>query len=125
MAEGKLDAAVVAERQPSGGIAFRLASGESLSTERATQLQVAMFGIAVLDWTSQNGAGAGFVAPTFDVAATGGPTAGGAPIPAVEFAGRRIVGATFAVLIFLTIIIYGMWVAAGVVAEKSAGSWSC
>jgi ABC-2 type transport system permease protein len=119
VAEGKLDAAVVAERQPTGGIAFRLASGESLSTERATQLQVAMFGIAVLDWTSQNGAGAGFVAPSFDVAASGGPTAGGAPIPAVEFAGRRIVGATFAVLIFLTIIIYGMWVAAGVVAEKS------
>jgi ABC-2 type transport system permease protein len=119
VADGKFDAAVIAARQASGGIAFRLASGESLSTERATQLQVAMFGIAVLDWTSQNGAGAGFVAPTFDVAATGGPTAGGAPIPAVEFAGRRIVGATFAVLIFLTIIIYGMWVAAGVVAEKS------
>jgi ABC-2 type transport system permease protein len=78
-----------------------------------------MFGIAVLDWTSQNGAGAGFVAPSFDVAASGGPTAGGAPIPAVELAGRRIVGATFAVLIFLTIINYGRWVAAGVVGEKS------
>lgn len=116
---GRLDALVVADRQPNGGIAFRLASGEALSTDRATQLQVAMFGIAVLDWTAQNGGGGGFIAPSFDVSAVGGPSAGGAPIPAVEFAGRRIVGAVFAVLIFLSIIIYGMWVAAGVVAEKS------
>jgi ABC-2 type transport system permease protein len=116
---GSLDALVVADRQPSGGIAFRLASGEALSTDRATQLQVAMFGIAVLDWTDQHGGGGGFVAPSFDIQAAAGPTAGGAPIPAIEFAGRRIVGAVFAVLIFLSIIIYGMWVAAGVVAEKS------
>jgi ABC-2 type transport system permease protein len=116
---GRLDALVVADRQPNGGIAFKLASGEALSTDRATQLQVAMFGIAVLDWTAEHGGGGGFVTPSFDVAAVGGPSAGGAPIPAIEFAGRRIVGAVFAVLIFLSIIIYGMWVAAGVVAEKS------
>ena len=116
---GRLDALVVADRQPSGAIAFRLESGESLSTDRATQLQVAMFGIAVLDWTAQNGGGAGFISPSFDIRAVGGPSAGGAPIPAAEFAGRRIVGAVFAILIFLSIIIYGMWVAAGVVAEKS------
>ena len=36
------------------------------------------------------------------------------------FAGRLIVGAVFGVLIFITIVIYGMWVAAGVVAEKSS-----
>jgi ABC-2 type transport system permease protein len=116
---GQLDALVIAERQPTGQISFELASGEALSTDRATQLQVAMFGIAVLDWTAQNGAGGGFISPSFVTTALGGPSAGGAPIPAVEFAGRRIVGAVFAVLIFLSIIIYGMWVAAGVVAEKS------
>ena len=119
VADDRLDALVIADRQPSGGIAFHMASGEALSTDRATQLQVAMFGIAVIDWTSTNSGTKGFVPPSFDVQAAGGPSSGGAPIPAIEFAGRRIVGATFAVLIFLTIIIYGMWVAAGVVAEKS------
>ena len=34
--------------------------------------------------------------------------------------GRRIVGVVFVVLIFITLVIYGMWVAAGVVAEKSS-----
>src|SRR5204862_6311915 len=35
-------------------------------------------------------------------------------------ASRLIVVAVFGVLIFITIVIYGMWVAAGVVAEKSS-----
>ena len=37
-----------------------------------------------------------------------------------RYASRLIVGAVFGVLIFITIVIYGMWVAAGVVAEKSS-----
>jgi ABC-2 type transport system permease protein len=37
-----------------------------------------------------------------------------------EYASRRIVGIVFVVLIFITLVIYGMWVAAGVVAEKSS-----
>ena len=36
------------------------------------------------------------------------------------FASRLIVGAVFGFLIFITIVIYGMWVAQGVVAEKSS-----
>ena len=49
-----------------------------------------------------------------------GPNAGGQPIGAAEFASRRVIGVVFVVLIFLTLVIYGMWVAAGVVAEKSS-----
>lgn len=118
--DGGLDALVVAERQPAGGIAFDLLTGEGLSTERATQLQVAMFGIAVIDWSSSQGGASGFVLPTFDIGSAAGPSPGSAPVSNVEFAGRRIVGMVFGVLMFITIVIYGMWVAAAVVAEKSS-----
>jgi ABC-2 type transport system permease protein len=39
---------------------------------------------------------------------------------AAGYAGRRILGIVFVFIIFLTIVIYGMWVAAGVVAEKTS-----
>lgn len=58
--------------------------------------------------------------PTLEVIAAAGPTSGGAPIGAAEFAARRIVGIVFVVLIFITLVIYGMWVAAGVVSEKTS-----
>ena len=48
------------------------------------------------------------------------PAAAAAAVGASEYAGRRIVGVVFVVLIFITLVIYGMWVAAGVVAEKSS-----
>ena len=50
--------------------------------------------------------------------AASGP--GAAPYDPSAYASRLIVGAVFGVLIFITIVIYGMWVAAGVVAEKSS-----
>ena len=52
-----------------------------------------------------------------------GPSAavgGDRPFDASAFASRLIVGAVFGVLIFITIVIYGMWVAPGVVAEKAS-----
>ena len=52
------------------------------------------------------------------VAADGG--GGAAPVDASEYAGRRIVGVVAVVVIFITVVIYGMWVAASVVAEKSS-----
>jgi ABC-2 type transport system permease protein len=54
------------------------------------------------------------------VIAAAGPTAGGAPLASADFAGRRILGIVFVVLIFIILVIYGMWVAAGVVAEKTS-----
>ena len=54
-----------------------------------------------------------------------GGDGGSQAFDASAFASRLIVGAVFGFLIFITIVIYRMWVAQGVVAEKRAGSWSC
>ena len=59
-----------------------------------------------------------FRIPTLEVMAAAGPNAGGAPLGASEIASRQLFGTVLVVILFLTIVIYGMWVAAGVAAEK-------
>jgi len=121
--QGHYDAALIVSRQPSGGLDFQLTTGESISAERVQQLTVGAWGVAVFDWTAQNQGGSItklFQIPGVDVLAGAGPSTGGKPLTASDYAARRIVGVVFVVLIFITLVIYGMWVAAGVVAEKSS-----
>jgi ABC-2 type transport system permease protein len=119
--DGRLGAVLVVVREDSGRLAFELRSGESLGADRAQLMAVGSFAVAILDWTAaQPSGGTPFEIPQFTPRAIGGPTSGGEPISGAEFANRRIVGITFVVLVFITLVIYGMWVAAGVVAEKSS-----
>jgi ABC-2 type transport system permease protein len=79
--------------------------------------------LGVYDWTSKLPADSSigpFQAPTFTVDPVGAPTADGKPIDPQEIASRSFLGVVFVVLLFLTVIIYGMWVATGVAAEKSS-----
>ena len=122
IAEGRYAAVLIATRRASGQIGFQLLTGERMGTERALQIQVGTLAIGIFDWIDVNGAvGGTFVPPEFAQAAVGATSGGGGQaISASEYAGRRIVGVVFVVLIFITLVIYGMWVAAGVVAEKSS-----
>ena len=92
--------------------------GETMGNDTLTQLSLGMFGVAVLDYASRNPA-SGFQLPDTQILRSAGG-GGNAPVEASTYASRLIVGAVFGILIFLTIVIYGMWVAAGVVAEKSS-----
>jgi len=119
---GALDGAVLATRG-NGRLQFELVTGETLGQERVELLQqFGTFAVSVADYMSSNArpGSPGFLPPDVTVVAGAGPTAGGLPPSASEFAGRRIVGVVFVVLIFITLVIYGMWVAAGVVAEKAS-----
>jgi ABC-2 type transport system permease protein len=118
VSDRKLDAALIATRKPGGGLDFTFQLGETMGQTEIQQLSFAVFGVAVLDYTIQN-PGAGFQLPgVFVDRPTDGPGGGGAPFDPARFASRMIVGAVFGFLIFLSIVIYGMWVAQGVVAEK-------
>jgi ABC-2 type transport system permease protein len=122
VADGRYDAALVANRGSDGRIAFTFLTGEGIGADRTQLIGVGTLAVAILDWTSSQvmtGSQA-FQVPSLDVIAAAGPTAGGAPLPTAEFAGRRILGIVFVVLIFIILVIYGMWVAAGVVAEKTS-----
>jgi ABC-2 type transport system permease protein len=120
IAEGRLDALVVVDRRPDRSLGFQILNGETMSSDRSLNIQVALFGAAVIDWVETTGSGSGFVMPGFTSSAAGAPTAGQGPLSPTEFANRRIVGMVFGILIFITIVVYGMWVAAGVVAEKTS-----
>jgi ABC-2 type transport system permease protein len=119
--EGRYAGALIADRQANGQIQFQLLIGESLASDRVTQLNIGILAIAIFDFVEKNPLGTGFQVPSFDQAQVGASGGGGAAAVAPsEYAGRRIVGVVFVVLIFITLVIYGMWVAAGVVAEKSS-----
>ena len=122
VAAGHYDAALEARRDASGRLGFTFLTGASIGADRAQLVSVGTLAVAILDWTEANNHGTAqpFLMPTLDLVAAAGPNAGGQPIGAAEFASRRIVGVVFVVLIFITLVIYGMWVAAGVVAEKSS-----
>ena len=113
--------ALLADRQENGQVQFQLLIGESLPAERVTQINIGILAIAIFDFVAQNPLGEGFQVPTFDSAQVGASGGGAAAaVDPSEYAGRRIVGVVFVVLIFITLVIYGMWVAAGVVAEKTS-----
>jgi ABC-2 type transport system permease protein len=120
--DGDLDAVLIAARADGGRIDFTFHAGENMPADRTQIVSVGTLAVAILDWTAAHSVAAGtpFQVPGLSVIAAGGPTAGGLPVSGAEYASRRIVGIVFVVLIFITLVIYGMWVAAGVVAEKSS-----
>jgi ABC-2 type transport system permease protein len=121
--DGVLVAAISIRRTAAGGLDFRVTSAGALAADRAQLLQIGAFAVGILDWTqSQPAATAAFVTPTFAVvdAGSAGAPSGAATAPdAADYASRRIVGIVFVVLSFLTLVFYGLWVASGVVAEKT------
>jgi ABC-2 type transport system permease protein len=116
--DGAFDAALVVSRSDGGGLDFDLRTSENVGADRLQLMQVGALGVGLIEW-AQN-AGAAPAMPTFTTTAIDGPSPGGPPVSSSEYASRRIVGIVFVVLIFITLVIYGMWVAAGVVAEKSS-----
>jgi hypothetical protein len=111
--------AVVATRSPDGQLGFSFHLGETMGQQQIGTLSLGVFGVAVLDYAAHNPV-SGFQQPTIEVFRSVGGVDGERPFDASAFASRLIVGAVFGFLIFITIVIYGMWVAQGVVAEKAS-----
>ncbi|MCI0347578.1 MAG: ABC transporter permease [Chloroflexi bacterium] len=132
VADGRYDAAILAVRDPSGRIDFTFLTGSGIGQDRAQLVAIGALAVAILDWTASQPrptdcvAGDArpacrvFLPPGLNVIAAAGPNTGGAPLRGSEIASRTIVGVVFDFLLFLTLVIYGMWVAAGVVAEKTS-----
>jgi ABC-2 type transport system permease protein len=115
----EIDAALVATRLSNGQLAFSFHLGETMGQSQISNLSLGVFATAVLDYADRNPL-SGFVQPSIDVFRSVGGGGGSQAFDASAFASRLIVGAVFGFLIFITIVIYGMWVAQGVVAEKTS-----
>ena len=118
VADRELDAAIVAVRRGDGQLGFSFHLGETMGQQQIGTLSLGVFGVAVLDYSARNPV-SGFKQPEISVFRSA-DTGDGQRFDASAFASRLIVGAVFGFLIFITIVIYGMWVAQGVVAEKAS-----
>jgi ABC-2 type transport system permease protein len=117
---GRYDGAIVAVRDASGRLDFTFLTGQGIGVDRTQFVAVGTFAVAILEWTESNRdpSAQPFRVPTLEVRAAAGPNAGGVPLGASQIASRQLFGTVLVVILFLTIVIYGMWVAAGVAAEK-------
>lgn len=118
--DGRVDGALIAERDATGRLDFTFLTGQGLGADRAQFVAVGTFAVAFLEWTDlvKPASGTPFLPPNLDVVAGAGPNTGGAPLGAAQIASRQLLGTVLVVILFLTMVIYGMWVAAGVAAEK-------
>lgn len=120
VADGHFDGALFATRDVSGRLDFDFLTGQGLGADRTQFVAIGTFAVAFLEWTDlvKPSGEVPFLPPTLDILAGAGPSAGGAPLGAGEIASRQLLGTVLVVVLFLTMVIYGMWVAAGVAAEK-------
>ena len=115
----RLDAVVSATRAADGRLRFAVYGGETIGDATIQTLNLGGLAVALLDYTTRNPV-SGFQMPTFEALRSSGGGPAAPPYDPSAYASRVIVGLIISFLIFITIVIYGMWVAAGVVAEKSS-----
>jgi len=120
---GEIGGVMTVQRLPSGQIDVAYTTNGPADGVRSQLVGFAAIAIGIIDWTSslpkdsQLGA---FVTPQFHVESTNVATDGGIALSPQAVASRSFLGVVFIVLMFMTVIIYGMWVATGVAAEKSS-----
>ena len=120
---GEVGGVMKVERLPTGQIDVQYRTNGPADGVRSQLIGFAAIAIGILDWTASLPADAQldpFVTPNFAPFSINVPTSGGQPVDQQELASRSFLGIVFVVLIFITVVIYGMWVATGVAAEKSS-----
>jgi len=123
LASGAVGGVMTVQRLPTGQIDVLYTTGGPADGARSQMVGFAAIAIGIIDWTSslpkdsQLGA---FVTPQFRTESTSVATEGGIAISSQAVASRSFMGIVFVVLMLMTVVIYGMWVATGVAAEKSS-----
>jgi ABC-2 type transport system permease protein len=120
---GRIDAVIEVVRLPDQQLAVTYHTLGPADGVRSQLAGFAALSLGIIDWTaslpddSQLGT---FKTPTFTTESLIAPTEGGRQVDAVVVASRGFLGTVFIILMFITILIYGMWVATGVATEKSS-----
>jgi ABC-2 type transport system permease protein len=123
LAAGRLDAIIEVERLPDGQLKITYRTNGPADGVKAQLAGFTALSVAILDWTSSLPPGSQlgtFRTPAFEQASLTGPIENGQVVDSVQVASRGFLGTVFIILMFITILIYGMWVATGVAAEKSS-----
>jgi ABC-2 type transport system permease protein len=114
---GRLDGLLEVTRRTDGGLDFIFHARDTATSTRAQVIGFAAYGVAILDWT----AGHSLPPPSFHVQDESAPSGSKEePIDQQELAGRSILAMIFVVLLFISLVTYGMWVATSVATEKTS-----
>jgi ABC-2 type transport system permease protein len=120
---GQIDAVIEVVRLPNRQLEVTYHTFGPADSVRSQLVGFAALSLGIIDWTkslppdSRLGT---FQTPTFKTDSINAPSEGGHPVDAVVVASRGFLGTVFIILMFITILIYGMWVATGVATEKSS-----
>jgi ABC-2 type transport system permease protein len=123
LAAGRLDAIIEVERLPDETLLVTYRTNGPADGVKSQLAGFTALSVAILDWTSSLPPGSQlgqFRTPLFETESLSGPVENGQAVDAVQVASRGFLGTVFIILMFITILIYGMWVATGVAAEKSS-----
>jgi ABC-2 type transport system permease protein len=123
LAAGRIDAIIEVERGADDRLAVTYRTNGPADSVKSQLAGFVALSVGILDWTSSlpNDSELGtFQTPAFQTASLIAPTEGGRQVDAVVVASRGFLGTVFIILMFITILIYGMWVATGVATEKSS-----
>ena len=123
LGRGALGAVMTVERNGAGGLNVTFTTNGQADVARAQLFQVVSFGLGVLDWNARrpaNAQGEPFIPATFQLESVNAASDRGRALDPAQTASRAFLGVVFVVLLFMTVVIYGMWVATGVAAEKSS-----
>lgn len=117
--DGDVEAALIVTRGADGNLAFTYESRDGESNALAQRIYAAVASLSMQDRLQQQGVSEQEFAnaaapPSFTIQATETPD--DEPNPGA----RYVIAFVFAILMYMAIILYGMWVAQGVVEEKSS-----
>ncbi len=119
---GEIGGILLVSRLDDGKLDVRYRTNGPADSVRSQLVGFAAIAIGILEWTAALPADSDlppFQTPQFTVDSINVATDAGKPVSQQELASRSFLGIVFVVLIFITVVIYGMWVATGVAAEKS------
>ncbi len=118
---GRYAGVLVIDRAPSGKLAYEYVANASPAGRQATIMKLAAVWVSIQDGLERSG---------LATSVTGGPyeaftvmpadPAGGPPPNEPQAVGQYLIATALIILIFITVMTYGMWVAVSVVEEKNS-----
>jgi ABC-2 type transport system permease protein len=123
LARNRIDAILLVTRGSDGALDVTYRTAGPIDGVRSQLAGFTALSVGIIDWTRSLPPGSdlgAFKTPVFRAQSITAPVENGQQVDAVEAASRAFLGTVFIILMFITILIYGMWVATGVATEKSS-----
>ncbi|HUP55037.1 MAG TPA: ABC transporter permease [Methylomirabilota bacterium] len=123
LARNRIDGILLVTRGADGVLDVTYRTAGPVDGVRSQLAGFTALSVGIIDWTRSLPPGSdlgAFKTPVFRAESITAPVENGQQVDAVEAASRSFLGTVFIILMFITILIYGMWVATGVATEKSS-----